>query len=162
MKTKTTHKTTHHITNKKNNGVNVYDDIIHLPHHTSHKRPHMSLSDRAAQFSPFSAVVGHEAAVKEVARYTDQRKELDEMEKAIIDGQLREIEAQLPDQCDVVITHFQPDTLKAGGKYLSTTGRVKKIDIYTRAVQMADGTSILIDDIIKIVNVSAQNLSFSS
>ena len=38
-----------------------YDDIIHLPHHVSTKHPQMALSDRAAQFSPFAALTGHES-----------------------------------------------------------------------------------------------------
>ena len=48
-----------------------YDDIINLPNPTSKKHPRMSLYDRAAQFSPFAALTGHEAAIKETARQTD-------------------------------------------------------------------------------------------
>ena len=134
------------------NEMKTYEDIIHLPHHVSSKRPQMALADRAAQFAPFAAVVGHETAVKEAARHTDQRKELDETEKAIIDNQLREIEAQLPNECDVEIVYFQPDELKSGGKYITKVGRIKKIDKYTREVQIIDGTSIAITEIYSIVN----------
>ncbi|MGM9764701.1 MAG: hypothetical protein ACI3ZQ_11845 [Candidatus Cryptobacteroides sp.] len=35
-----------------------YDDIINLPHHVSPTRQAMSLYDRAAQFSSFSALTG--------------------------------------------------------------------------------------------------------
>ncbi len=87
--------------NKIDNDKSKYEDIIHLPHHVSSKRPQMSLKDRAAQFAPFAAVVGHEKAVKETARLTERRRELDEMEKAIINEQLREIESQLPGGADV-------------------------------------------------------------
>ncbi len=38
--------------------VSAYLDIIDLPHHVSLVHAHMSLADRAAQFSPFSALVG--------------------------------------------------------------------------------------------------------
>ena len=36
---------------------------------------------RAAQFAPFAALTGHDEAVKETARLTDQRIELDEYAK---------------------------------------------------------------------------------
>ena len=54
-----------------------YDDIIHLPHHRSKKHAPMPLIDRAAQFSPFAALTGHDAAIKETARLTDRKIELD-------------------------------------------------------------------------------------
>lgn len=128
-----------------------YEDIIHLPHHVSGKRPQMSMADRAAQFSPFAAVVGYESAIKEAARPTDQRKELDEMEKVIVNEGLREIEAQLPNGFEVEIEYFQADKRKAGGKYLVKVGRVKKFDKYAREVLMQDGTHIAIDEISRIV-----------
>lgn len=130
--------------------LNPYEDILHLPHHVSHRRPQMSSANRAAQFAPFAAVVGHETAVKEAARNTDQRKELDEMKKVIINDQLREIEAQLPNGFDVEIVYFKPDVLKAGGKYIAKVGGVKKIDVYTKEVLMADGTKIEIDQIYSV------------
>ena len=55
-----------------------YDDIIHLPHHVSATHPSMTAMDRAAQFSPFAALTGYDAAIKETARLTDERIELDE------------------------------------------------------------------------------------
>lgn len=45
-----------------------YDDIIDLPHHVSSRHPQMPLIDRAAQFSPFAALVGHDAAIQETAK----------------------------------------------------------------------------------------------
>ena len=60
--------------------IDDYKDIINLPHHVSTKHTKMLVSDRAAQFSPFSAVVGHEIAIKETARLTQVRKELDEID----------------------------------------------------------------------------------
>ncbi len=45
-----------------------YDDIIRLPHHQSATRPHMSQSDRAAQFSPFAALTGHDKAIEDTER----------------------------------------------------------------------------------------------
>ena len=45
-----------------------YDDIINLPHHVSATRPRMPVGDRAAQFSPFAALTGYDAAIKDTAR----------------------------------------------------------------------------------------------
>ena len=56
----------------------AYDDIIHLPHHVSSKRPQMPMSDRAAQFSPFAALTGYDDAIQETGRLTEQKIELDE------------------------------------------------------------------------------------
>lgn len=127
-----------------------YADIIHLPHHVSNKYPQMPIKDRAAQFAPFAAVVGHEEAIKEVARYTDQRRELDETEKAVIDIQLQEVESQLPNSDPVEIVYFQPDVSKVGGEYIVQVGKVKKIDPYSRTIQMIDGVLIPIDEIVGI------------
>ena len=60
-----------------------YNDIINLPHYQSEKRPHMSIHDRAAQFSPFAALTGHDEAIKETARLTDKKTELSETAKTI-------------------------------------------------------------------------------
>ena len=60
----------------------LYDDIIYLPHHVSRNHPQMPLRDRAAQFAPFAALTGYEAAVGETARQTTERRELDPQEAA--------------------------------------------------------------------------------
>lgn len=51
----------------------VYADIIDMPHHVSTKHPHMSLHDRAAQFSPFAALSGYEDMIDEEARLTQEQ-----------------------------------------------------------------------------------------
>ena len=107
-----------------------YDDIIHLPHHVSTAHPPMPAADRAAQFSPFAALAGHEAAIRETARLTDERAELDENAKAVLDEKLRMIQEMLPAHPEITVTYFQPDAKKSGGAYVSVTGRVKKLDLY--------------------------------
>ena len=68
--------------------MNEYRDIINLPHHVSKNHPPMDLLDRAAQFSPFAALTGHDAAIKETARLTDKRVELDENSREILDEKM--------------------------------------------------------------------------
>lgn len=127
-----------------------YDDIIHLPHHVSNTRPPMTASDRAAQFSPFAALTGYDATVKETARLTDERIELDEYMKDALSHRLQIIEDQLEEHPETSITYFQPDEKKNGGAYVTAICAVKKIDQYKRIVVMTDGTLIPIDEIISI------------
>ena len=128
-----------------------YDDIIYLPHHRSKKHAPMPLSDRAAQFSPFAALTGHDAAIKETARLTDKKIELDEYEVAVLDGILQTIREKLSENPEITVTYFEPDIKKDGGKYVTVTGNVKKMDEYTKCLIMNDGGRIRIEDIIEIV-----------
>lgn len=128
-----------------------YDDIIDLPHPTSSKHPPMSLYDRAAQFSPFAALTGHEAAILETARLTDCQRELDEDEKEKINEKLQMIYEHLGKDTEVTITYFLPDERKDGGKYVSHTGIVKKINEYERTLVMKDELAIPMNDIREIV-----------
>ena len=48
--------------------VGKYKDIIELPHAQSLWRKHMPVADRAAQFAPFSALVGFEEKVEEIVQ----------------------------------------------------------------------------------------------
>ena len=127
-----------------------YDSIKKLPHYQSVTRPHMSLYDRAAQFSPFAALTGYDVAVKETARLTDTKAELDEYEKAAINERLNRIQDTFDVQPEVSITYFLPDKKKSGGAYITVTGCVKKVDEYEHIVVMRDGTYVPIDDISEI------------
>lgn len=129
-------------------GDHKYEDIINMPHHVSSKRQPMSMIDRAAQFSPFAALTGYDAAVKETARLTDKRIELDEYEKAALDAKLRIALENRGEE--IIITYFKPDTKKDGGAYISITGKIKKIDEYKREVILVDGLKISIEDIMEI------------
>ena len=124
-----------------------YDDIINLPHPTSAKHPRMPMADRAAQFSPFTALLGHGAAIEETARLTDQKVELTEEGKALLDEKLRLL---LETGGEGVFTYFLPDERKDGGAYITTTGKVKKIDPLEGRVILKDGTAIPIEDIWEI------------
>ena len=127
-----------------------YDSIKKLPHHQSATRPHMSLNDRAAQFSPFAALTGYEDAVAEAARLTDTKIELDEYAKGTINERLNAIQDTLDEQPEVSITYYLPDKKKSGGVYVTVTGCVKKVDEYEHIVVMRDGTNVPIDDISEI------------
>lgn len=131
--------------NKKN-----YDDIINLPNPTSKKHPRMSLYDRAAQFSPFAALTGHDAAIQETARLTDEKMELDDDTLNRLNEQLNIIRNHIGTNESVSITYFVPDDRKSGGAYVTHSGMVKKIDEYERVVVMSDKTRIPIEQISEI------------
>ena len=128
----------------------TYDDIINLPHHVYTTHPHMAAIDRAAQFSPFAALTGYDAAIKETARLTDQRVELDEAMKEALSNKLQMVADRLKERPEIVITYFQPDGKKNGGAYVTVINTVKKIDVYERIVVMTDGKVIPVDEIISI------------
>ena len=127
-----------------------YNDIINLPHHVSATRPQMSMMDRAAQFSPFAALTGFDAAIKETARLTDQKIELDDYEKEEMSDRIQLSAEHLCEDFEVVITYFQPDGKKAGGAYVDALGVVKKIDEYERMIDTREGKNVPIDDTIQI------------
>lgn len=127
-----------------------YDDIINLPHHVSPTRPQMSMQDRAAQFSPFAALTGYDSAVKETARLTDQRINLDEYEIEALNARIQLIAEYLEDKPEVSITFFKPDERKNGGAYVTATGVVKKIDEYERIILMQGGEKIPMNEVIEI------------
>ena len=110
---------------------NKYDEILSLPHHVSKTRPQMPMSDRAAQFAPFAALTGYDSAIKETGRLTDERIELDEEALTALDLKYQLLMEALDEAPKVTITYFQPDERKAGGKYLTATGAVKKAVSYT-------------------------------
>lgn len=130
--------------------MNQYEDIINLPHHVSPTRPQMPMSDRAAQFAPFAALTGYDAAIKETGRLTDEKIELDEESLTALDMKYQLLMEALDEAPKVTITYFQPDERKAGGKYITATAAVKKVDDFERRITMQDGTKIPMDDVLSI------------
>ena len=127
-----------------------YNEIMGLPHHVSKNRPQMPMSDRAAQFAPFAALTGYDAAIKETGRLTDERIELDVEALSALDMKYQILMEALDEAPEVTITYFRPDERKAGGKYVSAVGAVKKIDDFERRITMRDGTRIPMDDVLSI------------
>lgn len=127
-----------------------YEDIINLPHHVSSRHPQMSPLNRAAQFSPFAALTGHEAAIRETERLTEEFAELDEDRRELLDEQIRWIQENLSSQPEVEVTYFRPDERKSGGAYVTIQGRVKKIDSFARRLLFTDQREIPIEYIYAI------------
>jgi len=127
-----------------------YNEIRGHPPHVSKTRPQMPMSDRAAQFAPFAALTGYDAAIKETGRLTDERIELDVEALSALDMKYQLLMEALDEAPEVTITYFRPDERKAGGKYVSAVGAVKKIDDFERRITMQDGAKIPMDDVLSI------------
>lgn len=127
-----------------------YKDIINLSHHVSETRPKMSMYDRAAQFSPFAALTGHNAAIDETARLTDTFIELDENEKEILDAKIHMLMDSVDEKHGITVVYFRPDEKKSGGSYISINGYTKKINVLSREIIMGDETVIPMDSVIDI------------
>lgn len=127
-----------------------YDDIIHLPHHVSKRHPQMTMLNRAAQFAPFAALTGHDAAIQETARLTSSQRLLDDSDNEILDRKMAIIRSKLTESPTLTLIYFQPDEHKRGGAYKSVTGQLKKIDDYLQTLILADETTISISSIFEI------------
>ncbi len=142
--------------NKQSN--NKYDDIINLPHHVSKRHPQMPLLNRAAQFSPFAALTGHEDAIRETARLTESFTELDEDQKKMLDAQLQMIRENLEREPECEITYFRPDEKKNGGSYVTACGRIKKIDEFAHRILFTDGKALPMQHLFAIRGELFQNM----
>ncbi|MBQ5330630.1 MAG: hypothetical protein J6F31_05205 [Oscillospiraceae bacterium] len=133
-----------------------YDDIKHLSRPQYDDLPPMSMHDRAAQFSPFAALVGYDDAVAETARLTDKRIELSEEHMEELDRITAGIREIIDTRPLLTLTRFVPDKRKDGGSYVDFTGELRRIDDIQRLFIFTDKTEIPMDDIIAIRQGSGQ------
>lgn len=134
--------------------ISEYEDIINLPHPVSSTRARMSPMERAAQFSPFAALTGYDAAVEETARLTCQRIELDEDARIELNEALVELARRLGESPKAAVTHFVPDERKAGGSYVVTEGVVRRIYSQEGYLALEGGIEIPFRDIIRIRQIT--------
>ena len=125
-----------------------YAGIMNLPHHVSPTRLQMPISDRAAQFSPFAALTGYAGVIRETARLTDRKIELDETNE-----RYQLLLSVLDAEPEVEITYFVPDERKSGGAYRTVSGVVKKADEFARRLTLTDGTVIPMEDVLMLDGV---------
>ena len=130
--------------------MNKYKDIINLPHHVSKTRKPMSLYNRAAQFAPFAALTGYDDAIKEIARLTEQKIELSDELKNMLNQKIKLIIENIKLQPEVVITYFVHDNKKSGGVYKTISGNVKRIDEVEKCIIFTNKLKIFFSDIISI------------
>ena len=83
------------------------------------------------------------------ARLSVERRELDAQEAEELNRRVALI-ARLPDRPEVTIEYFVPDDRKAGGAYVTVTGRMRHISVAKMTLVM-DGTEIPMEDIDSVV-----------
>ena len=131
--------------------MNNYDDIINMPHHVSKTRKPMSLQNRSAQFAPFSALTTYDDKIREVARETSKKIELDDGIKLMLNEKLCLIKNDIKLRPKVTITYFVRDNRKENrGRYKTITGNAKIVDEVYKRIVLIDNTIIFFDNIIDI------------
>ncbi len=125
-----------------------YEDIIDLPHHVSKTHPKMPMWNRAAQFAPFAALTGYDAAVKETARLTEGLIELGDDDNDNLNRQMAHLKSIIKEQPIVSVTYFVADNRKQGGSYQNKEGQLKDIDETARCLVFTDGTKIEMNKVI--------------
>ena len=132
-----------------------YCDIINLSRPVS-KHSRMSLEQRSAQFAPFAALTGYEGQVKETARLTNKKIEIDEELKLLLNFKLQLIQEKIKEQPEITVTYFIPDDRKEGGRYETVTNLVRKVDMYKNEIILIDETTINVDE---IIDIQSENIS---
>lgn len=127
-----------------------YDDILNLPHHVSNTRPHISMHDRAAQFSPFAALTGYDDTVRETARLTDEKLELTADRTTDLNQKIAFLKEHADERPEITVEYFIPDEKKSGGKYVMLSGKFRRIDEYNHNMILTSGEEIPLNDIFEI------------
>ena len=140
--------------------TNHYDDIINLPHYEPKHHPRMSMWNRAAQFAPFAALTGYDAAIQESGRLTDEWIDLGDSGNEELNRKMEQLLSKISEQPHVIIDYFVPDEHKEGGSYQSYSGHVKRIDEYEHTIVMTDGKKIQLRMIVNITGISSENVIF--
>ena len=131
--------------------MNNYTDIINLKRPVSNHN-HLSIESRASQFSPFAALTGYDNEVKETARITDKRIDIDDGLREMLNAKLNYLNDHIKENPNISITYFAKDPKKEGGKYLTKQGIIKRIDTVNEIIKFNDNASIPMNDIINITS----------
>ena len=120
----------------------------------------MPMIDRAAQFAPFAALTGYDSEIKETARFVDKKVSLSEEVLTELNVKFQIIKECISGEPELNFIVFEPDARKSGGKYLTISGTVKKIDEIERKIILKDGTKIAINNILDITGEIFQQNQF--
>lgn len=80
--------------------------------------------------------------------------ELEEDAVWALDEKLRMIQERAAQKPEISVTFFRQDARKAGGAYVTVTGRIRKIDQYEKNLVMEDGTKISMKEVAELYIVN--------
>lgn len=124
--------------------MNDYSDIINMEYPFKEKESNIN---RAAQFSPFSALTGYDKEIKEKQKILNKKIELTEQKKDILDFKLEYIKNNK--DLEVKVTYFVKEKNLDEGQYTNIINKIKKIDNIKKQI-IIDNKIISIKDIIDI------------
>ena len=127
-----------------------YADILNCARPTFPHRKKMSPRERAAQFSPFSALRGYEEEIGEVTRATELRRELSEEECEALTAKLLYLSEIIQRRPEVTLTYYVSDPKKAGGHYIREIVRLRLVNFAERTVTLQNHSLLSFDDIFEI------------
>lgn len=127
-----------------------YDDLLHLPHPVSRTHPPMPLADRAAQFSPFAALTGYEDVLREAARLTDEKIDMGDADAETLNARTVLLLSHLAEHPEITVTYFVPDERKAGGQYVTVTGKIRKFRAAEQEIELDGGPTIPLRQILSL------------
>ena len=130
--------------------MDTNNDIINLPHWEPKNHKRMTMLERAAQFAPFSALTGYDAAIRESGRHTDEKMDLEEYTNEQLNRKMSLLMEILDEKPTLTTIYFQPDAVKSGGSYQTYTGIMKRLDEYEHQLIMEDGKKIPLNSIMDI------------
>ena len=107
----------------------------------------MSLRDRAAQFSPFSALRGYEEEISEVSRFLEERKGVSEIECEEVNAKLNFLSSIARTRPEITVTHYESDLTKDGGSYVREKKIVRFVNLTERKLIFLDYKELSFDDI---------------
>ncbi len=126
-----------------------YDDIIGLSRPLS-RRPKMTNTERAAQFSPFSALTSLDDELRETDRMTEAFVEYSDDFGRELDLVLDRLRKDPSARNNVTVTYFVPDRKKEGGAYEKFTGNVRRVDDARALILFEGGKEISVDSVVAI------------
>ena len=83
---------------------------------------------------------------------------LDENERSVLEERLQLVLDAKNPKPEVTLTWFIPDERKAGGRYVTHTGKLRKFDAMARMIVMEDGTLVPVDEVTDVQSKLLQKL----